>query len=114
MDCIISWFHNDMSSKEIVERFANGHNVVCTDFLRYRELQSSLDSRDCSFTSKDCNYVFMNFLDLIIVHALNQEGYLISLTQIVQSRRVKAANSNFLYKNKKKLILSFKRLYKQS
>jgi hypothetical protein len=27
---------------------------------------------------------FMNFLNLIIVYALNQKGYLISLTQVVQ------------------------------
>jgi hypothetical protein len=27
---------------------------------------------------------FMNFPDLIIVHALNQEGYPISFTQVVQ------------------------------
>jgi hypothetical protein len=30
---------------------------------------------------------FMNFPDLIIVHALNQEGYSISLTQVVQIQK---------------------------
>jgi hypothetical protein len=30
---------------------------------------------------------FMNFPDLIIVRALNQEGYLIGLTQVVQIQK---------------------------
>jgi hypothetical protein len=30
-DRIISWFNNDMSSKEIAERLAIDHNIVCTN-----------------------------------------------------------------------------------
>jgi hypothetical protein len=30
-DHIIDWFDNGMSSKEITERLANDHNIVCTN-----------------------------------------------------------------------------------
>jgi hypothetical protein len=38
-DYIISWFNNDMSSKEISERLANDHNIVCTDRTIERRLK---------------------------------------------------------------------------
>jgi len=38
-DRIISWFYNDVSSKEIAERLANDHNVVCTDCTIKRRLK---------------------------------------------------------------------------
>jgi len=38
----------------------------------------------------------------------------LALHKLYKSKRVKATNNNLLYKSKKKLILSFKKLYKQS
>jgi hypothetical protein len=38
-DYIISWFNNDMSSKEISERLANNHNIVCTDRIIKQRLK---------------------------------------------------------------------------
>jgi len=38
-DHIISWFNNDMSSKEIAERLANDHNIVCTNRTIKRRLK---------------------------------------------------------------------------
>jgi hypothetical protein len=38
-DCIISWFYDDLSSKEIAERLANNHNIVCTDCTIERRLK---------------------------------------------------------------------------
>jgi hypothetical protein len=38
-DCIISWFYDDVSSKEIAERLANDHNVVCTNRTIERRLK---------------------------------------------------------------------------
>ena len=30
-DYIISWFYNNVSSKEITERLANDYSIICTD-----------------------------------------------------------------------------------
>jgi hypothetical protein len=38
-DRIISWFYDDESSKEIAERLANDHNVVCTNRTIERRLK---------------------------------------------------------------------------
>jgi len=38
-DCIISWFYKNVSSKEIAERLANDHNVVCTNCTIKRRLK---------------------------------------------------------------------------
>jgi hypothetical protein len=39
-DYIISWFHNDVSSKEIAEYLANDHSIVCTDRTIKRRLKT--------------------------------------------------------------------------
>jgi len=85
-DRIISWFYDDLSSKEIVERLANDHNVVCTNctIKRYLKIWGITKwSRVVETTAlrlKIVTMFFMNFPDLIIKHALNQEGYPIGLT----------------------------------
>jgi hypothetical protein len=38
-DRIVSWFHDNMSSKEIAERLANDHDIVCTDCTIKRRLK---------------------------------------------------------------------------
>jgi hypothetical protein len=88
-DRIISWFYDDVSSKEIAERLANDHDVVCTDRMIKRRLKiwgitkRSYVLETAALRLKIATMFFMNFPDLIIVRALNQEGYSISLTQVV-------------------------------
>jgi len=57
---------------------------------------------------------FMNFPDLIMYMLLIKKVIQLALHKSYESERVKAANDDLLYKSKKKLILSFGRLYKQS
>ena len=89
-DRIISWFNDDMSSKEIAERLAIDHNIVCTDRTIERRLKiwgikkRSRVLETAALRLKIVTMFFMNFPDLIIVHALNQEGYSIGPTQVVQ------------------------------
>ena len=38
-DDIVSWFNDDMSSKDIAERLANDHRIVCTNCTIKRRLK---------------------------------------------------------------------------
>jgi hypothetical protein len=38
-DCIISWFYDNVSFKEIAKHLANDHNVVCTNCTIKRRLK---------------------------------------------------------------------------
>ena len=76
-DRIISQFYNDVSSKEIVERLANDYNVVCTNRTIKRQLKiqgikkQSQVVETAALRLKIVTMFFINFLDLIIVRALN-------------------------------------------
>jgi hypothetical protein len=92
-DHIISWFHDDVSSKEIAERLANDHSIVCTDRTIERRLKTwgikkqSRVLETVALRLKIVTMFYMNFPDSIIVRALNQEGYSIGFTQVVQIRK---------------------------
>jgi hypothetical protein len=59
--------------------------VRLNDVLRYKGItKQSRVVETAALRLKIVTMFFMIFLDLIIVHALNQEGYPISLTQVVQ------------------------------
>ena len=66
-----------MSSKEIAERLANNHNVVCTDRTIKRRLKiwgitkRSHVLETAALRLKIVTMVFMNFPNPIIIHALN-------------------------------------------
>ena len=92
-DYIIAWFNDGMSSKEIKERLANEHNIVCTDRTIERRLKGwGVAKRPrvletAALRLKIVTMFYMNFPDSAIVHALNQEGYSISLWQVVRIRK---------------------------
>ena len=92
-DYIITWFNDGMSSKEIKERLANEHNIVCTDRTIERRLKGwGITKRPrvletAALRLKIVTMFYMNFPDPAIVRALNQEGYSISLWQIVRIRK---------------------------
>ena len=76
-DRIISWFHNDMSSKEISERLANDHNIVCTDRTIERRLKiwgvkkRSRVLETAALRLRIVTMFFINFPNPIIMHTLN-------------------------------------------
>ena len=92
-DRIISWFNDGMSSKEITERLANDHSIVCTDRTIERRLKIWGIRRrprvleTAALRLKIVAMFYMNFPDPIIVRALNQEGYQISLWQVVRIQK---------------------------
>jgi len=92
-DRIISWFNDGMSLKEITERLTNDHNIVCTDRTIERRLKTWGIKRrprvqeTVALRLKIVTMFYMNFPNLSIVRALNQEGYQISLWQVVQIRK---------------------------
>jgi hypothetical protein len=92
-DRIISWFHDDLSYKDIAERLLKDHNVVCTDRTIQRRLKlwgakkRSRVLETAALRLRIVTMFFMNFPDPIIVRALNQEGYSIGLTQVVRIRK---------------------------
>ena len=92
-DYIIAWFDDGMSSKEIKERLANEYNIVCTDRTIERRLKEwGIAKRPrvletAALRLKIVTMFYINFLDLAIVRALNQEGYLISLWQVVRIQK---------------------------
>ena len=85
-DDIISWFHDDLSYKDIAERLLNAHNIVCTNRTIQRRLKlwgakkRSRVLETAALRLRIVTMFFINFPDSVIVHALNQEGYPISLT----------------------------------
>ena len=101
-DRIISWFNDDMSSKEIAERLAIDHNIVCTNCTIEQRLKiqgikkQSRVLETAALRLKIVTMFFMNFPDPNIVHALNQEGYLIGLTQVVQIRKSQGCKRQLL------------------
>ena len=76
-DHIISWFHDDLSYKDITERLLKDHNIVCTDRTIQRRLKlwgAKKRSRVLETTALRLRIVtmfFMNFPNPIIVRALN-------------------------------------------
>jgi len=76
-DDIVSWFNDDMSSKDIAERLANDHYIVCTNRTIKRRLKMwgvkkrSQVLETIALRLRIVTMFFMNFPDLIIVHALN-------------------------------------------
>src|SRR5271155_4526833 len=92
-DQIISCFDDSMSSEEITEHLANNYNIVCTDRTIERRLKGwGVAKRPrvletAALRLKIVTMFYMNFPDPIIVRALNQEGYSISLWQVVRIRK---------------------------
>jgi hypothetical protein len=76
-DRIISWFYDDLSSKEIAERLANDHDVVCTNRTIEQRLKiwgikkRSQVVETTALRLRIVTMFFMNFPDPIIVCALN-------------------------------------------
>jgi hypothetical protein len=92
-DNIVSWFHDDLSYKDIAERLLKDHNIVCTDRTIQRRLKlwgakkRSRVLETAALRLRIVTMFFMNFPDSVIVRALNQEGYPIGLTQVVRIRK---------------------------
>jgi hypothetical protein len=92
-DDIVSWFNDDMSSKDIAERLTNDHHIVYTNrTIKWRLKIWGVKKRSrvletIALRLRIITMFFMNFPNPIMVRALNQEGYPIGLTQVVRIRK---------------------------
>jgi hypothetical protein len=92
-DDIVSWFNDDMSSKDIAELLVNDHHIVSTNRTIKRRLKMwgvkkrSRVLETAALRLRIVTMFFMNFPNPIIVRAVNQEGYPIGLTQVVRIQK---------------------------
>jgi hypothetical protein len=91
---IISWFQDDdVSLEDIAQRLTNEFNTPCTVSTIQRRLKiwgiakRTRVLETVALRLKIVTMFFMNFPDATIVRALNQEGCLIGLTQVVRIRK---------------------------